>query len=36
MRKSTTDDMALPNASVAFTDIGTSGDAEGIFDDEPM
>ena len=28
--------MALPNARVALTDGGASGDAAGIFDDEPM
>src|SRR5438094_4810766 len=36
IRKSISDDMALPNASVALTDGGASGDAAGIFDDEPM
>src|SRR5207253_10400189 len=36
MRKSINDDIALPNASVALTDGGASGDAAGIFDDEPM
>ena len=36
MRKSIIDDIALPNASVALTDGGASGDAAGIFDDEPM
>src|SRR3977135_1129010 len=36
IRKSMSDDMALPNANVALTDGGASGDAGGIFDDEPM
>src|ERR1700704_1376406 len=36
IRKSINDDIALPNASVALTDGGASGDAAGIFDDDPM
>ena len=36
MRKSTIDDMALPKARVALTDGGASGEAAGIFDDDPM
>jgi hypothetical protein len=30
------DVMALPNARVALTDGGASGEAAGIFDDDPM
>src|SRR3954452_25081321 len=36
MRKSISDDIALPKASVALTDGGASGEAAGIFEDEPM
>src|SRR6201986_2321725 len=36
IRKSINDDIALPNARVALTDGGASGDAAGIFDDDPM
>ena len=36
MRKSTSEVMALPKARVALTDGGASGDAAGIFEDEPM
>src|SRR3954451_6208311 len=36
MRKSISDDIALPKARVALTDGGASGEAAGIFEDEPM
>src|SRR5215831_13034545 len=36
MRKSTIDDIALPNVSVEPTAGGASADVDGIFDDEPM
>ena len=36
MRKSISEDMALAKPSVALTDGGASGEAPGIFDEEPM